>query len=47
MKYISRELERKFKQMNAFFKVVIVTGQGKLERPLCSNISPKAQTELM
>lgn len=26
MKYIPRELERKFKQMNAFFKVVLVTG---------------------
>ncbi len=26
MKYISRELERKFKQMDAFFKVVLVTG---------------------
>lgn len=26
MKYITRELERKFKQMNTFFKVVLVTG---------------------
>ncbi len=26
MNYIPRGLERKFKQMNAFFKVVLVTG---------------------
>ena len=26
MQYITRELERKFKQMDAFFKVVLVTG---------------------
>lgn len=26
MKYISRELERKFMQMNGFFKAVLVTG---------------------
>lgn len=26
MKYIKRELERKFMQMDAFFKVVLVTG---------------------
>ena len=26
MKYIARELERKFEQMNQFFKVVLVTG---------------------
>ncbi len=26
MQYITRELERKFRQMDSFFKVVLVTG---------------------
>ena len=32
MQYITRELERKFMQMDAFFKVVLVTGARQVDK---------------